>query len=138
MKDRIRVPRQPESVGPEPGASGWLSLDDDELLFRIQALPMVHDNDADLLAVVRSGRHFFLRQEAAKRVRESEQLKAFASDRHVGQVLVRHMTRATDASYLEMILRESRHIEVRTAASAQLRLLREERAREGLPGDLSF
>jgi hypothetical protein len=136
MRDRVRVPRQPQAVGPEPGSTGWLSLDDDELLFRIQSLPMVHDNDADLLTVLRSGRHFFLRQEAAKRVRETNQLKAFASDRHVGQVLVRQMTRADDAAYLEMILRESRHLEVREAASAQLRLLRQERAREGLPGDL--
>ena len=41
------------------------------------------------------------------------------------------------ALYLETILRESRYLEVRKAASAQLRLLREERAREGLPGGVS-
>jgi hypothetical protein len=98
---------------------------------------MVHDNDEDLLAVVRSTRHFYLRQEAAKRVREADQLKAFASDRHIGQVLVRQMTRSDDAAYLERILRESRHLDVRNAAAAQLRLLREERARDGLPGDVS-
>ena len=27
---------------------------------------MVHDSDTDLMAVARSGRHFFLRQEAAQ------------------------------------------------------------------------
>jgi hypothetical protein len=35
------------------------------------------------------------------------------------------------------MLRESRHLEVRNAAAAQLRLLRAERAREGLPGGVS-
>jgi len=136
MQDRPHVPRAPETVGPEPGSTGWLSLEDDELLFRIESLPMVHDNDTDLMAVVRSGRHFFLRQEAAKRVRERNLLKAFASDRHIGQVLVRQMTRVKDAAYLEAILRESRHLDVRQAAAAQLRLVRQERAREGLPADL--
>ena len=78
-----------------------------------------------------------MRQEAAKRIRDNDLLKAFASDRHIGQVLVRQMTRAADLAYLEMILRESRHLEVRKAADAQLRLLRDERAREGLPGGIS-
>jgi hypothetical protein len=120
-------------VGPVPGADGWLALDDDELLYRIESLPRDHQNDPDLLDVVRSSRHFFVRQEAAKRVRDREPLKAFVGDRHIAQVLVRRMTRADDAGYLEKILRESRHLEVRKAASAQLRLLGEERAREGLP-----
>jgi hypothetical protein len=133
MKDRARVPRRPETVGPLPGATGWLALDDDALVFRIQSLPADHRNDLDLMDVVGSSRHFFVRQEAAKRIHDLERLKAFAGDRHIGQVLARQMTRASDAGYLELLLRESRHLEVRKAATAQLRLLRQQRAAEGLP-----
>ena len=73
---------------------------------------------------MRSNRHFFIRQEAAKRIREAERLKAFAGDRHIGQILARQMRRDTDVDYLERLLRESRHLEVRNAAAAQLGLLR--------------
>ena len=137
MNDRYQAPRRAETVGPVPGAGGWLGLDDDQLLHRIQSLPADHANDHDLLDVLRSSRHFFVRQEAAKRIRDREHLKAFAGDRHIGQVLARQMSRASDAGYLETMLRESRHLEVRNAAAAQLRLLRAERAREGLPGAVS-
>jgi hypothetical protein len=111
-------------VGPEPGDSGWLLLSDDELAYRIESLPASHSEDEQLLAVVRSNRHFFIRQEAAKRIRDAERLKAFASDRHIGQILARQMRREDDIAYLEQLLRESRHLEVRNAAQAQLRLLR--------------
>ena len=137
MTDRFANPRRPQTVGPIPGAAGWLALDDDQLLFQIESLAADHRNDHDLLAVMRSSRHFFVRQEAAKRIHDREHLKAFAGDRHIAQVLVRKMTRAEDAGYLERVLRESRHLEVRNAAAAQLRLLRDERAREGLPGEVS-
>ena len=113
--------RRPELSLPGPGATGWLGLDDDELLFRIESLPQGHGQDADLLDVVRSERHFFVRQEAAKRIGDQERLKAFAADRHIGQILVRQMTRMDDVSYLQSILENSRHIEVRNAAAAQLR-----------------
>jgi hypothetical protein len=111
--------------GPLPGEDGWLLLADDELLFRIESLPAEHGHDDQLLEVVRSSRHFFVRQEAAKRIVDPERLKAFASDRHIGQILARQMRRESDVDYLEQLLRESRHLEVRNAASAQLRLLRE-------------
>lgn len=137
MTDRFQPRRQPQTVGPIPGAGGWLGLDDDQLLHRIESLAADHRHDHELLDVVRSRRHFFVRQEAAKKVHDREQLKTFAGDRHIAQVLVRRMTRAADAGYLETLLRESRYLEVRKAASAQLRLLREERAREGLPGSVS-
>jgi hypothetical protein len=88
-------------------------------------LPPDHARDEDLLAVVRSSRHFFIRQEAAKRIRDPERLKAFAGDRHIGQILARQMRRDSDVEYLELLLRQSRHLEVRNAAQAQLRLLRE-------------
>ena len=74
---------------------------------------------------MRSSRHFFIRQEAAKRIRDAERLKAFEGDRHIGQILVRQMRRESDVEYLERLLRESHHLEVRNAALAQLKALRE-------------
>jgi len=117
--------RQPTADGPLPGDAGWLALPDDEIVFRIESLGTHHDHDEDLLAVVRSHRHFFIRQEAAKRIRDAERLKAFAGDRHIGQILARQMRRDEDVEYLEQLLRDSRHLEVRNAAQAQLRLLKE-------------
>jgi len=125
MTDTSESPRRaPWIEGAEPGAEGWLSLSDDDLLHRIHGLPPGHDSDEQLLAVVRSHRHFFIRQEAAKRVGNAERLKAFAADRHVGQVLVRGLTRAEDVDYLERLVAESRHLEVRKAAEAQLAVIR--------------
>jgi hypothetical protein len=116
--------RAPWVAGPEPAAaSGWLALDDDELLFRIERLTPEHGEDEALMEVVRSLRHFFIRQEAAKKIRDAELLKAFAADRHIGQILVRQMTRAADVAYLERLRDESRYLEVRKAADAQLRLI---------------
>lgn len=120
--------RQAWSAGPDEGvAAGWLALSDDELLFRIEALPPGHDRDHVLLEVVRSQRHFFIRQEAAKKIGSAEQLKAHSSDRHIGQVLVRNMTRDEDVVYLQNLVRESRHIEVRKAAEAQLQIIEKAR-----------
>jgi hypothetical protein len=110
--------------GPRPGEDGWLLLSDDELVFRIESLPPDHDHDEDLLDIVQSQRHFFVRQEAAKRIRDPERLKAFSGDRHIGQILARQMRREDDITYLEELVKSSRHLEVRNAASAQLRLLR--------------
>ncbi len=116
--------RQPTAAGPLPGDTGWLALSDDDLVFRIESLGADHGHDDDLVAVVRSSRHFFIRQEAAKRIRAAERLKAFAGDRHIGQILARQMRRDSDVDYLEQLLRESRYLEVRNAAQAQLRLLK--------------
>ena len=116
--------REPFSKGPGEGDSGWLALSDDDLLFRIESLPADHSQDGILVAVANSSRHFFVRQEAAKRIRDPERLKAFAGDRHVGQILARQMRRDTDVAYLEQLVKESRHLEVRNAAAAQLRLLK--------------
>jgi hypothetical protein len=117
--------RRPATIVPESAASavdgpGWLGLSDDDLLCAIQRLPAGHGSDAALLAVVTSGRHFFIRQEAAKRVADREALKRHSEDRHIGQILVRHLDRADDVGYLERLAAESRHIEVRNAAEAQL------------------
>ena len=120
--------RRPAS-GPEGAAGEWLTLGDDELLYRIESLGSDHDKDGALLAIVRSDRHFFIRQEAAKKIREPELLKVFESDRHIGQVLVRQMKRVADVAYLERLVRETRHLEVRKAAEAQLRLIRAALAR---------
>ena len=116
--------RQPVAAGPVAGDSGWLALTDDELVYRIESLPADHAADEELVAVVRSARHFFVRQEAAKKIRDPERLKAFAGDRHIGQILARQMRREEDIAYLEQLLGESRHLEVRNAATVQLRLLK--------------
>lgn len=104
-------------------ANGWLELSDDDLLFEIERLPAGHDDDASLLAVVRSARHFFIRQEAAKKVRDHDRLKEHSGDRHIGQVLVRGLNRADDVAFLERLLAESRHVDVKKAAEAQLRAI---------------
>jgi hypothetical protein len=117
--------RRPWNEGPDPppDRTGWLSLTDDELLYRIEALSAHHDQDPALVEVVRSTRHFFVRQEAAKKVRDSELLKDHSHDRHIGQILVRAMTRREDVAYLEKLIQESRHVEVKKAAEAQLRAI---------------
>jgi hypothetical protein len=104
-------------------SGGWLSLSDDDLLYQVESLPADHDKDDALLEVVRSDRHFFVRQEAAKKIRQADVLKAFAGDRHIGQILVRVMNRTADIAYLERLRGESRHLEVRKAADAQLRYI---------------
>jgi len=125
--DRRRTAR---AVGAGGAAAGWLALNDDDLLYRIEALgDQPHDKDETLLEVVRSERHFFIRQEAAKKIRDPELLKDFAEDRHVGQILVRQMNRAADVAYLQRLRDESRYIEVRKAAEAQLRLIVRAQAR---------
>src|SRR5213083_54742 len=122
--DDPRSRRSPWVAGPQPAAvSGWLALDDDELLFRIERLGPDHGEDDALMEVVRSARHFFVRQEAAKKIRDHRRLRAHSGDRHIGQILVRAMNRREDAAYLESLVRESRHIEVKKAAEAQLALL---------------
>jgi hypothetical protein len=113
-----------EGPGGGEGAGGWLALDDDELLFRIEALAPDHQSDLVLLDVVRSQRHFFIRQEAAKKIRDASLLRDHSGDRHIGQILVRSLNRREDADYLWRLMSESRHLEVRNAAEAQLRDLR--------------
>jgi hypothetical protein len=109
-------------IGPHPEKAddGWLALDDDDLLMRLQSVDGDHSLDTVLIDVVRSSRHFFVRQEAAKRVRNRDLLLAHAGDRHIGQILARRMNRREDVIYLERLIAESRHLEVRKAAEAQL------------------
>lgn len=109
--------------GPGAAEGGWLAHGDDDLLYRIEALPADHSQDEALLAVVRSERHFFIRQEAAKKMRDAARLKEHSSDRHIGQILVRCMKRDEDVVYLERLMAETRHLEVRRAAEAQLRAI---------------
>ncbi len=111
--------------GPTDG--GWLALTDDELLFRIEALKPDHSHDSTLMAVVRSNRHFFIRQEAAKKIADRDLLNEHSGDRHIGQILVRRMTRDEDVAYLEKLMADTRHLEVRKAADAQLKLIRAKR-----------
>jgi len=114
--------RRPWIEGPNENASAqsWLTLDDDDLLHRIGTLADGENEDDRLLEVVASHRHFFIRQEAAKRVRDRERLFAFENDRHIGQILVRHLTRRDDVTYLERLSDRSHHVEVRSAAQVQL------------------
>ncbi len=109
-----------EDADEEAPPESWLILDDDELLHRIETLGEAENEDDRLLEVVASDRHFFIRQEAAKRVRDRERLFAFEDDRHVGQILVRHLTRREDVTYLERLCNRSQHVEVRVAAQVQL------------------
>ena len=113
------------SAGPDTprDGDGWLGKSDDDLLFEIERLPAGHDADAELLEVVQSARHFFIRQEAAKKVRNQDRLKEHSGDRHIGQILVRGLNRTDDVAYLERLLVDSRHIEVKKAAEAQLRAI---------------
>jgi len=113
-----------EGPGGGQDAAGWLALTDDELLFRIEALAPDHQRDLVLLDVVRSERHFFIRQEAAKKIRDTSLLRELSADRHIGQILVRALNRREDADYLWRLMNGSRHLEVRKAAEAQLRELR--------------
>lgn len=119
-----RSQRRAWAPGPSDGSGGLLSLSDDDLLFRVEELGPEHDQDLALLQIVCSDRHFFVRQEAAKKIRDHHLLKQHSHDRHIGQILVRSMTRREDVAYLEHLIRESRHIEVKKAAEAQLRVIR--------------
>jgi hypothetical protein len=124
--------RRSASFAPQPPA-GWLGLSDEDLLYQIESLgDGLHDRDDVLLDVVRSDRHFFIRQEAAKKIRDPELLKNHSEDRHIGQVLVRVMTRAADVEYLERLASETRYLEVRKAAETQLQQIAE-RLRSGRP-----
>jgi hypothetical protein len=128
--------RQPWKEGPELGnapAHEWLGLSDDDLLHHIESLATGHTHDDDLLVVVRSHRHFFIRQEAAKRITDSRLLEDLWDDRHVGQILVRKLTRREDADYLRRLVTESRHIDVRNAAHAQLDTLNVESTTDSKP-----
>ncbi len=107
----------PDEEAPE---ESWLSLGDDELVHRIETLAPETNADEQLLRVVQSERHFFVRQEAAKRIRDHSLLFPFEDDRHVGQILVRYLTRREDVTYLERLVAQSRHVEVRAAAQVQL------------------
>ena len=115
--ERLAWHEGPDKDVPE---GSWLALDDDGLLHRIETLGSEENEDDHLLAVVASHRHFFIRQEAAKRVRDLRRLFAYEDDRHVGQILVRHLNRREDLTYLERLAILSRHVEVRTAAQVQL------------------
>ena len=119
-------PRRPWHEGPEEAspAESWLRLTDDELLHKIETCGTQDDADQRLLEVVASDRHFFIRQEAAKRVRRKKLLFPFEDDRHIGQILVRHLNRREDLTYLERLIARSRHGEVRKAAHVQQARLR--------------
>lgn len=101
----------------------WLKLSDDELIHHIESLEKGHHLDGLLMDIVGSQRHFFVRQVAAKRIEDSKLLHEHWDDRHIGQILVRGLSRAEDVAYLEKLRQESRHLDVRSAADTQLRTI---------------
>jgi hypothetical protein len=101
----------------------WRNLNDEELIHRIAGLQRGHGVDETLMDIVGSGRHFFVRQVAAKKVDDSRLLHEHWDDRDIGQILVRGLSRAEDVAYLEKLKRESRHADVREVAEGQLRLI---------------
>jgi hypothetical protein len=118
----------------EAAPESWLLLDDDALLHKIETKDPAENEDERLLEVVESDRHFFIRQEAAKLVQDRNRLFDFEDDRHIGQILVRHLTRREDVTYLERLSARSKHVEVRSAAQVQLaRLWRRLDAKEPTP-----
>lgn len=129
MDERRQPARREGSPGRGHG-KGWLALGDDELLYHIEATDPGPSTDAILIEVVRSDRHFFIRQEAAKKIADVRLLKDHSGDRHIGQILVRGMMREEDVAYLEGLVSETRHLEVRKAAEAQLRRIAAVKGRE--------
>jgi CheY-like chemotaxis protein len=124
------TPRKPwhEDAQEDASPESWLSLSDDDLLQRIETLEPKEESDRHLLEVVQSDRHFFVRQEAAKRIQNKRLLFPYEDDRHIGQVLVRRLTRREDLTYLERLVSRSQHSEVRSAAQIQLTRLRKKLA----------
>jgi hypothetical protein len=108
--------------GPDDEAlpESWLGLADDELLHKVESLGSEENADDRLIEIVESERHFFIRQEAAKKIRDGALLFPYEDDRHVGQILVRYLTRREDVTYLERLVARSHHVEVRAAAQVQL------------------
>jgi hypothetical protein len=102
----------------------WSGLDDDELIHRIVTLPKNHGLDKILLEIVGSDRHFFVQQMAAQKIEDSKTLHEHWDDRHVGQIVVRGLSRSDDLSYLESLKKNSRYIDVRKAADAQIKIIR--------------
>jgi hypothetical protein len=101
--------------------SEWLGLNDEELIHRIEGLGKQHGQDALLMDLVASDRHFFVRQVAAKKIEDHKLLHEHWADRDIGQILVRGVSRSEDVAYLQALVRQTRHADVRAAAEAQLK-----------------
>lgn len=101
----------------------WNGLDDSSLLGWLHSLPANHDRDADLLEIVGSRRHLYVRQVAAVAVCNPDHLLAFLRNRELGPVLTRQLSRVEDVAYLADLVQSSRHPEVRRVAKLQLQEL---------------
>jgi hypothetical protein len=106
----------------QTGLGEWLGLSDEDLIHRIEELEEGHGLDAQLMAVVGSERHFFVRQVAAKKIEDHKLLHEHWADRDIGQILVRGVSRAEDVAYLERLAKQTRFADVRKAAEAQLKV----------------
>ena len=126
MTERRTGPPDLERCPPTRPATGTAgsAKSDDDLLFEIERLPAGHDADA-APPRGRAERAPFLHppgggQEGAESRPAEGRTPA---DRHIGQILVRGLNRTDDVAYLERLLVESRHVEVKKAAEAQLRAI---------------
>jgi hypothetical protein len=100
----------------------WLGLTDEELIHRIEGLGRQHGLDAQLMDVVASDRHFFVRQVAAKKIEDHKLLHEHWADCDIGQALVRGASRSEDVIYLERLAEQTRFDDVRKVAETQLKL----------------
>lgn len=125
---RARVDRRQAAVNMP--ADSWQGCDDSTLLAWLHSLPAHHDRDAEILEIVGSQRHLYVRQAAAVAVSNPDHLLAFLRNRDMEPLLSRRLSRVEDLAYLADLAQSSRHPEVRRQAGAQLqetstRLLRQ-------------
>jgi len=109
-----------DAPGDDAPPDSWLFLDDDALLQRIASLDSAADEDEHLLEIVTSHRHFFVRQEAAKRVKDGGASTPSRTTGTSGRSSFATCPRREDLTYLERISMLSRHVEIRQAAQVQL------------------
>jgi hypothetical protein len=101
-------------------ADAWQGCDDSTLLAWLHSLPAGHGRDADVLDIVASPRHLYVRQAAAVAVSDPDHLLNFLRNRQMGPVLTRQLSRVEDLAYLADLVQSSRHPEVRRLACAHL------------------
>ena len=118
---KARVERR--NAGPSLPRDSWQGCDDSTLLAWLHSLPEDHDRDAEILEIVGSQRHLYVRQAAALAVSNPDHLLAYLRNREVGPVLTRRLSRVEDLAYLADLVQSSRHSEVRRLACTQLQEL---------------
>jgi len=118
---RARVERR--NASPSLPHDSWQGCDDSTLLAWLLSLPGNHDRDTEILEIVGSSRHLYVRQAAALAVSNPDHLLSYLRNAEVGPVLTRRLSRVEDLAYLADLVQSSQHSEVRRLASAQLQEL---------------